>query len=591
MDLDGIDAGRRPFDDESNMIDGYGEEEDEDYVKSFIASLPPVQQESLKALEALHTDVETLRSKFRKEQRTVDRKYEQLAYPLFNSRAEIISGESKEEGCDEGIPGFWIQTMKQSASIRENITERDEILLKFLTDIRSTTLLEDEGIGFRLDFYFKTNEFFSNAKLTKTYFMADSDYHDVERAEGTPIDWKEGRNLTVRTIKKRQRKKNSHETRIVVKTEPCESFFNFFSPPVIPQAGEGAPVDPDELDQRQDELEADLDLGLSFYEDLVPNAIKWFTGEEADSSDGDGSDDGDESGNEEGEDENDDDEKDADFSAEKAAGVDIESFVSALPEPQKKPVMMLLQLDLESQSLFVAHRREMRALDRKYEQLNAPIFAERTRIVAGEAEASSGGTTGEGIPGFWLEAMKNSRRVRECITERDEAALQCLVDVIATTLPEIPRDKPSSTMDEGDSKAGAGTWAFQLEFVFRPNEFFTNTRLVKTYWLADTEEVEVLRSEGCAIEWREGKCLTMRTVRKKRRSRAGRGLRTVMRSERCDSFFHFFSPPQPPQPEEGSDEGVDEMEQEQYEEALEDDGEVQLPPQTMLHRALRDWFE
>ncbi len=576
MDLDGTGESRRPDDDESDMIDGHNDDEDEDYVKSFIASLPPAQQECLKALEALHNDVETLRSEFRKEQRAVDRKYEQLASPLYISRAEIISGESKAEGCDEGIPGFWIQTMKQNACVRENFTERDEILLKFLTDIRSTTLAEDEGIGFRLDFYFKPNEFFTNAKLTKTYYMQDSDYHDVERAEGTPIDWKEGRNLTVKTIKKRQRKKNSHETRIVVKTEPCESFFNFFSPPVIPQPGEGAPVDPDELDQRQDELEADLDVGLSFYEDLVPNAIKWFTGENADSSHGDESEDGDESGN--GEDDDDDEENDADFSADKGTGVDIESFIAALPEPQKKPVSMILQIDSEAQSLFAAHRREVRALDRKYEQLNAPIFAERTRIVTGDASASSGGTVGEGIPGFWLEAMKNSRRVRDCITERDEPALQHLVDVIATTLPEIAPEKPPTAMVEGDSKAGPGSWAFQLEFVFRPNEYFSNTRLVKTYWLADTAEVEVLRSEGCAIEWREGKCLTMRTVRKKRRSRGGRGLRTVLRTERCESFFHLFSPPQPPQPEDGSDGAVDEDEKDRYEEALEDDGEVHHSP-------------
>jgi nucleosome assembly protein 1-like 1 len=578
MDVDGTSESRRPDDDETNMIDGHNDDEDEDYVKSFIASLPPAQQECVTALEALHTDVETMRSKFRKEQRAVDRKYEQLASPIYKSRAEIISGECKAEGCEEGIPGFWIQVMKQNASIRENITERDEILLKYLTDVSSTTLAEDEGIGFRLEFYFKPNEFFSNAKLTKTYYMEDSDYHDIERAEGTPIDWKEGRNLTVRTIKKRQRKKNSHETRIVVKTEPCESFFNFFSPPVIPQAGEGAPVDPDELDQREDELDADLDLGLGFHEDLVPNAIKWFIGEEGDSSDGEASD-GDESGDGEGDDDDDDDddddEKDADFTANnKEDGVDIEAFIAALPEPQKKPVSMLLQLDSEAQCLYAAHRREVRALDRKYEQLNAPIFAERARIVAGEVPPSSGGTAGGGIPGFWLEAMKNSRRVRELITERDEPALQHLVDVIATTLPEIPPENPPAALGDGDSKVGSGTWAFQLEFVFQPNEFFSNTRLVKTYWLADTPEVDVVRAEGCAIEWRDGKCLTMRTVRKKRRSRSGRGMRTVLRTERCDSFFHFFSPPQPPQPEDGPDGEVDMDEQERYEEGLEDDGEV-----------------
>ena len=573
LDDDGDRQGERQLE---GLSAHQNEQEDEDHVKQFLSTLSPSQQACVHALEKLQLDSETLKVRFRKEQRAIDRKYDELASPIFRRRADVISGEPGDDQPGKGIPEFWLRCMKQNANMRENITARDEHVLKYLTDIRCATLAEDEGIGFRLEFEFRKNEFFANTVLTKTYFMQDSDFHDVERAQGTDIEWKENKNLTVKTIRKRQRKKNSNETRVVVKSEPCESFFNFFSPPVIPQPGEGVPVDSEEIEQRRDELDADLDLGLGFFEDLVPHAIKWFTGEDADSSDEDASVKESEDGSDDGGDDEDDDMNDVDFDAEKedSSRFDVESFIRSLPEPQQQRIQELLTLDAEAQLLFTAQRRELRALDRKYEQLNAPIYAERARIISCEAPPPPGAIAGEGIPGFWLEVMKNCKTVGEYITERDEPALQNLVDIIATTLPESPDD--SSTLSSANSvseeKEEQRTWRYQLEFVFRPNEYFSNSSLVKTYWLADTDEIEVLRSEGSTIHWKEGKCLTMRIVRKKRRNRGGRGMRTVTRQERCDSFFNFFAPPKPPS--EGSDGEDDDGAQERYEEEIEIDGEV-----------------
>ena len=560
-----------PENEEAMSFDlGHQQDEEEDHVKAFISNLSPTQRACVKALESLHSDFEALAAKQRKELRAIDRKYEELSSPIFLRRANIISGE--DQGGDtesKGIPGFWLRAMKQNAGMRENITERDEHVLKDLMDIRCSTLPEEEGVGFRIEFFFRQNNFFSNTTLTKTYYMEDSEYDEVERAKGTEIQWKEGRNLTVKTTKKRQRKKNSHETRVVVKTEPCESFFNFFSPPVLPQIGEG-PVDSEELEQRRDELSADLDLGLSFFDELVPSAVKWFTGEDSKSSDSEFHEES-EKENSDGETDASDDSQDADFEAGEGEGSkdEVDAFIQTLPELQQKSVQLLLELDAEAKSLSTGKRREMRALDRKYEQLCSPIFAERARIVSGETSTLLDGAEGGGIPGFWLELMKNCRIVRDRITERDEAALQHLVDVVATTLPELPVEEHSET-------ESVRKWCFRLEFIFRPNEFFVNPSLVKTYWLADSDHDEILSAESSTIQWNEGKCLTMKMVRKKRRSRNGRGIRTMLRSERCDSFFHFFSPPQPPA--EGADEDDDEDAQERYEEELEADGEVDSPP-------------
>jgi hypothetical protein len=110
-----------------------------------------------------------------------------------------------------------------------------QVILKSLTNIESSTLPESDGVGFRIDFTFSTNEFFTNTKLSKVYHMADSgDDPVLEKAEGTEIEWHPGKNVTVTIKKKKQRNKNGKGTRVVTKTEPCESFFNFFSPPCIP---------------------------------------------------------------------------------------------------------------------------------------------------------------------------------------------------------------------------------------------------------------------------------------------------------------------------------------------------------------------
>lgn len=45
------------------------------------------------------------------------------------------------------------------------------------------------------------------------------------------IDWKKGKNVTLKTIKKKQKHKGRGTVRTVTKTVTNDSFFNFFSPP------------------------------------------------------------------------------------------------------------------------------------------------------------------------------------------------------------------------------------------------------------------------------------------------------------------------------------------------------------------------
>lgn len=50
--------------------------------------------------------------------------------------------------------------------------------------------------------------------------------------QGSVIDWKKGKNVTIKTIKKNQKHKSRGSMRTVTKTIQNDSFFNFFTPPV-----------------------------------------------------------------------------------------------------------------------------------------------------------------------------------------------------------------------------------------------------------------------------------------------------------------------------------------------------------------------
>lgn len=59
--------------------------------------------------------------------------------------------------------------------------------------------------------------------------------HEVRILDGSlvprcTIDWKKGKNVTVKTIKKKQKHKGRGTVRTITKQVPNDSFFNFFSP-------------------------------------------------------------------------------------------------------------------------------------------------------------------------------------------------------------------------------------------------------------------------------------------------------------------------------------------------------------------------
>ncbi|MCL4141339.1 UNVERIFIED_CONTAM: hypothetical protein GTU68_042690, partial [Idotea baltica] len=247
-------------------------------------------------------------------------KYDALHQRLFEKRKVILNGEYEpnEEECDfpsdddeeeedkelckdleekakveeedentKGIPDFWLTIFKNVDLLAEMVMEYDEPIISHLMDIKLK--FHDEPMGFTLEFHFSENEYFTNKVLTKYYEMkCEPDKDDqfsfegpeIIKCKGCTIDWKKGKNVTVKTIKKKQKHKSRGSVRTITKTVQNDSFFNFFSPSPVPD-------DPEEdMDEdTQALLTADFEIGHYIRERIVPRAVLFFTGEALDDED------------------------------------------------------------------------------------------------------------------------------------------------------------------------------------------------------------------------------------------------------------------------------------------------------------------
>jgi nucleosome assembly protein 1-like 1 len=204
----------------------------------YVESLPAPVKRRVTGLKGIQKDHSKLEAEFQEEVLQLEKKYFAKFTPLYEKRAKIINGDNeptdaeveagkeedeedteatKTEATEEsvsteaakGIPEFWLSAMKNQISLAELITDRDEEALRHLTDIRMEYL---DRPGFRLIFEFSPNDFFSNKTVTKTYFYREESGYGgdfiYDHAEGDKIDWKAGKDLTVRVESKKQRNKS-----------------------------------------------------------------------------------------------------------------------------------------------------------------------------------------------------------------------------------------------------------------------------------------------------------------------------------------------------------------------------------------------
>ncbi|XP_027344362.1 nucleosome assembly protein 1;4-like isoform X2 [Abrus precatorius] len=292
-----------------------------------LETLSPKVRQRVEVLRDLQSQHDELEAKFLEERSQLEAKYQKLYEPLYTKRYGIVNGMVEVEGIaneaapdeankdaeEKGVPNFWLTAMKTNETLAEEITERDEGALKYLKDIKCCRI--DDPKGFKLEFYFDSNPYFKNSVLTKTYHMIDDDDPILEKAIGTEIEWHPGKCLTQKILKKKPRK-GSKNAKPITKTEKCESFFNFFNPPQVPEDDDD--IDDDAVEELQNLMEHDYDIGSTIRDKIIPHAVSWFTGEAAqsdfedieDEDDYDNEGDGDEDEDDDDDDDENDDEDD-----------------------------------------------------------------------------------------------------------------------------------------------------------------------------------------------------------------------------------------------------------------------------------------
>jgi nucleosome assembly protein 1-like 1 len=264
-----------------------------------------------------------LKAKFYEEVYAVERKYQELYQPLANKRKQIIVGEyeptdaeaefksddedDNEDGITEdmakmakefektlekypadlkGVPDFWLTIFKSVELLSDMVQPHDEPILRKLLDVK--IIYEETPMAYTLEFHFGANDWFKDTVLTKKYYLRcqiDEDKPftfggpEIYKCTGCTIDWNPSKNVTVKTIKKKQKHKARGAVRTITKTLPNDSFFNFFNPPDVPE-------DESKLDEdAQEILGTDFEIGHFLRACIIPKAALYFSGELVDDDD------------------------------------------------------------------------------------------------------------------------------------------------------------------------------------------------------------------------------------------------------------------------------------------------------------------
>ncbi|EDW01905.1 nucleosome assembly protein 1-like 1 [Drosophila grimshawi] len=289
------------------------------FLQELVKSLPLPVQNRITVLKNLQLEHLKIEAEFFEEVYKLEKKYQLKYQPMFDKRKEIVVGtidptEEKpkwkepeqqpndgEEGREDlneslkniksmpqdakGIPDFWLTVFRNTAILSEMVQTHDEPAIRKLTDI---VIKYDNEHSYTLEFHFDKNDYFTNTVLTKQYLLKSTvdpddpfafEGPEIFKCKGCTIDWHKKMNLTVKTIRKKQKHKERGAVRTIVKQVPTDSFFNFFNPP---DAQNGK----DEIDdESQQILATDFEIGHFLRARIIPKAVLYYTGDIVDDED------------------------------------------------------------------------------------------------------------------------------------------------------------------------------------------------------------------------------------------------------------------------------------------------------------------
>merc|ERR1712070_184518 len=291
-----------------------GEEKEED---------PPIVKE-LKVLDDKYLELER---EYDKELQVLMKKYSEMQKPIKEERTRVLT-TAPPDGPLVGTPalsGFWATAMKKHPAFESVIEEWDEPVLAYIRDITTNDLDEDDSNkGFRLTFHFTENPYFSNETLEKEYHIEESSPYTQEQEvtliKASEIQWKDGKDVTVEKVAKKVKGGGAKKAKQKKeKEEPRDSIFRHFFRTLKPDMPVPDDVNLDDVGGMCDEddddegimemlMDNDHEVGMALRDQIIPFAVRWYTGEAAPDDDDDDEDD--ESEDDDDEEEEDDDSED-----------------------------------------------------------------------------------------------------------------------------------------------------------------------------------------------------------------------------------------------------------------------------------------
>ncbi|XP_065558557.1 nucleosome assembly protein 1-like 1 isoform X2 [Artemia franciscana] len=267
-------------------------------------------------------------------------------------------------------------------------------------------------------------------------------------------------------------------------------------------------------------------------------------------------------------------------------------YVQMLPEVVKRRIRALKNLQHEAIVEQANFFNEVHELEVKCHQKNLPLYEQRQKIVNGvyepleaemqekldkenenlskELKAKAKIAESEkneeifpedvkGIPKFWLTVLKNVNIFKNIIQEHDEPILRHLTD-ITVDLTSCPMGftlkfhfSPNEYFtDSVLTKIYHMNYSVNsMKFHFCPNEYFMDSILTKIYHMNynvnekeafDFESPDILKCQGCTINWKPGKDVILKTTKMRKKKHMGY-FQTIIETVTNDSFFNFFNPP------------------------------------------------
>lgn len=279
----------------------------------------------VKELKVLDDKYLELERQYEKEMEELRKKYVEMQKPILDERTKVLTapGDGPVVGTP-AISGFWAKAMKNHPAFENVIEEWDEPVLEYIRDITTDNIdKDDSNKGFRLTFHFTENPYFSNETLEKEYHIEETSPYtqdlEVTLIKASEIQWKDGKDVTIEKVAKKVKGGGAKKAKQKKeKEEPRDSIFRHFFRTLKPDMPVPDDVNLDEMGGMCDEddddegivemlMENDHEVGMALRDQIIPFAVRWYTGEAAPDDDDDDEDDESEDDDDDEDDEDDDD--------------------------------------------------------------------------------------------------------------------------------------------------------------------------------------------------------------------------------------------------------------------------------------------